>query len=187
MSFVGTRLRYNGMRFAGDSIAGEQDRYAVRNMAALAENYLSLGRALAKIPMEFSLASTVDFRVVVNGRAAELEAGVCEEVYRIAREAILNAYRHSGASEIEAEIVYRSGELRIAVRDNGCGIDPREMHWGRNGYLGLRGMREGAGRIGAQFSLFSKVTVGTEVEVRVPGRVAFQQGLPLGKWTVSCR
>jgi signal transduction histidine kinase len=102
---------------------------------------------------------------------------VCEEVYRIAREAIINAYRHSRARHIEAEIEYRSSGLRVAVRDNGCGIDARELESGRNGYWGLRGMRDRARRISAQLSLFSRVARGTEVELRVPDRVAFKQSV----------
>lgn len=86
-----------------------------------------------------------------------------------------NACRHSQATEIEIEVEYHPTELRIAVRDNGCGIDPQELQWGRDGHWGLQGMRERAERIGARLRLSSKVALGTEIELRVPGRVAFQQ------------
>jgi signal transduction histidine kinase len=71
------------------------------------------------------------------------------------------------------EVEYRTAELRIAGRDNGCGIDPHKLRWGRDGHWGLQGMRERADRIGARFRLWSRVGLGTEVEVRIPGRVAF--------------
>jgi signal transduction histidine kinase len=109
----------------------------------------------------------------VEGQPRELTAGLRDELYRIGREAIVNAYRHSRAKRIEAEIQYRSTELRIAVRDNGCGINPETLH--RNGHWGLQGMRERAERIGARLRILSKAALGTEVELCVPSRVAFAQ------------
>jgi len=96
-----------------------------------------------------------DFRVVVEGQQKKLKAGLRDEIYRIAREAIINAYRHSGAKNIETEIEYRPSELRICVRDNGCGIDSQELERGRNGHWGLRGMRERAASSGGNFCLTS--------------------------------
>jgi signal transduction histidine kinase len=100
---------------------------------------------------------------------------VRDEVYRIGSEAIANACRHSQARDIEVEVEYRPTELRIAVRDNGCGIDPQDLQWGRSGHWGLQGMRERAERIGARLRPWSRVGLGTEVELCVPGRVAFEQ------------
>jgi signal transduction histidine kinase len=104
-----------------------------------------------------------------------LKLGLHDEVYRIGREAIVNAYRHSQARVIETEVEYRPTDLRIAVRDNGCGIDPQDLKWGRNGHWGLQGMRERAERIGARLRLWSRVALGTEVELCVPGQIAFAQ------------
>jgi signal transduction histidine kinase len=120
----------------------------------------------------------VGFRVVVHGQERKLRAGLFEDVYRIGREAIFNAYRHSRAKSIEAEIEYRPTELRIAIRDNGCGIDVHELYRLNNGHRGLRGMRERAERIGARLRLLSKATLGTEVELCVPNRLAFERNSP---------
>jgi signal transduction histidine kinase len=135
----------------------------------------TLGLALAGVPNELGLASAVEFRVVVEGRQRELKPSLRGEVYRIVQEAIVNAYRHSGAKDIETEIAYRPTELCIAVRDNGCGIDSRATQWGRNGHWGLQGMRERANGIGARLRVLSRTALGTEVELRVPGRIAFEQ------------
>ena len=95
--------------------------------------------------------------VVVHGTERELRAGLRDEVYRIGRgKAIVNACRHSRARDIEAEVRYRPTELRIAVRDNGCGIDPHELQRGRSGHWGLQGMRERADRIGARLRLLEQ-------------------------------
>jgi len=128
----------------------------------------SLGEALAGVPNEMDLPSAVDFRVVVSGRQRELRAELRDEIYSIGREAIVNAFRHSGAREIEAEVEYRPTGLRIAVRDNGRGINPEELRFGRNEPWGLQGMRDRAEKIGARLRLLSRIALGTEVELSVP-------------------
>ena len=153
----------------------EEGRRAVQGLRSSQERFPSLGQALAAVPNDLGFPSTVGFRVIVEGRQRALKALLRDEVYRIGREAIVNAYRHSRAEDIETEIEYRPTELRIAVRDNGCGIDPQKLQWGRKGHWGLQGMRERAERIGARLRILSKIALGTEVELRVPSRVAFEQ------------
>jgi signal transduction histidine kinase len=153
----------------------EQGRLAVQGLRSPSEHLPSLGQAFAGVPTELGLPSAVGFRVVVEGRERVLSALPRKEVYRIGREAIVNAYRHSQAKHIETAIEYRSSELRISVRDNGRGIDPRELKWGRSGHWGLQGMRERAEYIGARLRVLSRVALGTEVELCVPGRIAFEQ------------
>jgi signal transduction histidine kinase len=150
----------------------EEGRRAVRGLRTPREYCHTLGQDLAGVPSELCLPSTVGFRVVVEGQQRELKAGPRDELYRIGREAIFNAYRHSRAKHIEAEIEYRTAQLRIAVRDNGCGIDPQLLE--QDGHWGLRGMRERAERIGARLRILSRAALGTEVELCVPGRVAFE-------------
>jgi signal transduction histidine kinase len=166
------KVRFGSVLEAMDRVI-EDGRRAVYGLRTPHEHISSLGQALAGVPNDLCLPSAVGFRVVVIGRQRELKAGLSDELYRIGREAIVNAYRHSRAKHIETEIEYRRTGLRIAVRDNGCGIDPQELQWGRPGHWGLQGMRERAERIGARLSLLSKVALGTEVEVCVPSRVAF--------------
>lgn len=152
----------------------EEGRRAVCGLRSTQHTGPSLGQALASVPNELGFPSGAGFRVIVEGRQRELSAGLHDELYRIGREAIINAYRHSQAKEIETEIEYRSNELRIAVRDNGCGIDPQQLERVPNGHWGLKGMRERAERIGARLRILSKVALGTEVELRVPSQVAFE-------------
>lgn len=133
-----------------------------------------LAPAFAAFMQDLYLHSGVNSRLFLCGRERELEPEVAADVYRIGCEAIVNAYRHSGSRQIETEIEYRSSELRVVVRDTGCGIDSGKLQSVGNECRGLREMRERAGRIGAELSIFSKVGAGTEVELRIPGQVAFQ-------------
>jgi signal transduction histidine kinase len=90
------------------------------------------------------------------------------EVYSIGREALVNAFRHSGATHIEVELEYSASQMRMVVRDDGCGIDPQVLEHDRIGHWGLTGMRERAERIGAKLKIFRRAERGTEVELDVP-------------------
>ena len=57
---------------------------------------------------------------------------------------MINAFRHSEASSIEAEIEYLPRRLRILAHDNGRGIDPKAIQSNQNAHWGLLGMRERA-------------------------------------------
>src|SRR5262249_26913829 len=118
---------------------------------------------------------TIQYRVIVKGQDRPLNPIIRDEVYRIGREAVVNACRHAAAGRIEIEFEYGFGGLRMLVRDNGRGIDPKVAQSGRDGHWGLSGMQERAERIGAKFSLKSRVGGGTEVDLAVPARVAFPQ------------
>jgi signal transduction histidine kinase len=97
------------------------------------------------------------------------------EACRIALELLRNAFRHSHASRIEAEVRYDDQVLRIRIRDNGRGIDPKMLkEGGIAGHWGLRGVRERAKRIGAQLDFWSEAGAGTEVQLTIPASVAYE-------------
>jgi ligand-binding sensor domain-containing protein len=133
-----------------------------------------LEHAFSQIQQELKIYQDVSFRVVVEGKPRPLHSVLRDEVYRIGREALVNAFRHSHATNIEVELEYAPKRFRVLVRDNGCGIDPLVIQSGRKGHWGLPGMRERAERIGASVRVWSGATSGTEVELSVPSDVAFK-------------
>ncbi|MCI0387824.1 MAG: sensor histidine kinase [Acidobacteria bacterium] len=155
----------------------EEGRNTVQGLRSITTDYLDLGQAFSRIRQELAvhneIGEKIGFRVIVEGRPRSLHPIIRDEVYRIGREALANAFRHSRAKSIEVELKYAAGHLRILVRDDGCGMDPQSLRSGRDGHLGLSGMRERAERIGARLKVRSRATSGTEVELSVPGRVAF--------------
>ena len=150
----------------------EEARNAVRGLRSPISGSLDLERAFSDIRREMNYPDA-GFRVIVEGRAQALHPVLRDEIFRIGREAIVNAFRHSQAKSIEVELEYTTDELRILVRDDGRGIDAETLESGREGHWGLIVMRERAERIGAQLRLWSKVSAGTEIELSVPGRIAF--------------
>lgn len=109
----------------------------------------------------------------MDGPALPLKRAVRAEVYSVGREALVKAFRHAGASNIEAELEYAANQLRVFVRDDGCGIDPQILHSGRDGHWGLSGMRA-SGKNWSETQSFEQAAGGTEVELRVPSSVAFE-------------
>src|SRR5579862_4947075 len=126
------------MAFNGSISSNYEATRFAREVAHAHDQLSSLGAAFAAVPCELGLQRAVGYRVVVEGRERELKQSLRGEIYRIVQEAIVNAYSHSGAKQIETEIAYRSTELCIAVRDNGCGIDPHRLQCRRNGLWGLQ-------------------------------------------------
>jgi ligand-binding sensor domain-containing protein/signal transduction histidine kinase len=114
------------------------------------------------------------FRLTVEGQRQALSPLLQDEVYRIAREGLTNAFQHACARQIEAEIRYSSRAFRLRIRDDGTGIDPGVLKQGkRSGHWGLPGIRERAGQIGARLDIWSEAGVGTEVELAIPASLAY--------------
>ena len=128
--------------------------------------------------------SQIGFRVIVDGTPRPLRSIIRDEIYQIGHEALSNAFRHARASDIEVELEYASNHLRVLVRDNGTGIDPQVLVAGRDGHWGLSGMKERTERIGGKLRVLSRAVAGTEVELSVPGKIAFEfrSGNPFGRW-----
>ena len=146
-----------------------------------------LSSAIATFSEELRVAQTersspaVD--VEVEGAARELHPILRDEVYRITAEALRNAFRHSQAARIDVAIRHGDHEFRIAVKDNGKGIDPEVLKQGsRRGHWGLPGMRERAEAIGAELEVWSGNGNGTEVSLRVPAAIAYTSPVRRLRW-----
>jgi signal transduction histidine kinase/ligand-binding sensor domain-containing protein len=109
------------------------------------------------------------FDVTVEGSRRILSPAVQDEIYRIGREVLRNAFRHAHANRIEAEIRYDKRTFRLRIRDDGKGIDRSILEEGaRAGHWGLPGIRERAKRIGGRLDIWSEAGAGTEIELTVP-------------------
>jgi signal transduction histidine kinase len=131
-------------------------------------------QAFTSTPQELSVHPDIELGVIVTGRQRPLRMPIQHEVYRIGKEAIVNALRHSRAKRVQCELEYADSELRVRVRDDGCGIDTQVLQMGREGHWGLAGMRERAVKIGGQLKISSTAAVGTEIQLSIPGEIAFQ-------------
>jgi signal transduction histidine kinase len=162
----------------------EEGRNALRGLRTTESGNQSLEAAFSRLRQEFPLDGNTDYRVIVDSVTRPLRPLIRDEVYRIGREALLNAFMHAHANRIEVEVEYASRHLRVLVRDDGRGIDSQVLHSGLEGHWGLVGIRERSKRIGANLRLRSRIGAGTEVDLTVPGSIAFEKGSndPISRW-----
>jgi signal transduction histidine kinase len=118
--------------------------------------------------------ASASFRLLLEGQPRRLDPILQDEIYRIAREALANAFHHAHAQNVEAEITYGGRLFVLRVRDNGCGIETSVVDRGsRAGHFGLAGMRERAETFGGRVEFWSQQGAGTEVELTIPASIAY--------------
>ena len=161
----------------GDQAIGE-GRDAVQSLRSSSVDERDLATSLGALGDELGFASPTDarpqYRVTVEGRLRELTPDIRDEAYRTVREAVRNAYQHAKATHIETELHFGHSDLCVRVRDDGMGVDPKILARGqRPGHWGMPGMRERSERFGGSLQVWSEGNAGTEVELRIPAKVAY--------------
>jgi signal transduction histidine kinase/ligand-binding sensor domain-containing protein len=137
----------------------------------IAQAISTFGEELATTPTG---QNSPNFRVLIEGAPRDLAPLLRDEIYRIAGEALRNAFRHAHAQRIEVEIRYDQRQLRLRVRDDGKGIDPTVLNGGgRPGHYGLPGMHERAKLVGGKLAVWSELNSGTEAELTIPASIAY--------------
>jgi signal transduction histidine kinase/ligand-binding sensor domain-containing protein len=159
--------------------AMSEGRDAVHDLRSATVVDTDLAQAVTAIAEEFRTSDAnpkaARFSIVAEGRPRKLRLIPRDEICRIAREALWNAFKHAQARLIETEITYSWSTFRLRVRDDGIGIQPQVLdQGGRAGHWGMPGMRERAKRIGGQLDVWSRPDAGTEIELRIPGSVAYE-------------
>ena len=129
-------------------------------------DHLGLAVALPRYVREWSEHYGIEAKYGGDGLHTD---GISREaeiaLYRIAQEALTNVAKHAHANRVDVFLESRDGYLVLVVEDDGVGFDP-EHTTARERGIGLLGMRERAGLIGAQFELESSSGEGTSVFVR---------------------
>jgi signal transduction histidine kinase len=153
-----------------------EGRERVRNLRQDEISANELPDRLASCGEELRQNDAIRFSLSVMGTPQPLHPTVGNEVCRIGQEALTNAFQHSKSSKIEVEITYDHSHLRLRVRDDGVGINQDVLVRGRVGHWGLVGMRERAQKIGGELKIWSQEGAGTEIELSIPGAIAYQLG-----------
>lgn len=148
-----------------------EGRSAVQGLRASAVEGDDLAAGIKTLAEELASAEYGDevvFQVDFQGTSRPLHPMVRDEIYQIAAEALRNSRRHAQASAIEVELRYEEQQLRLRVRDNGKGIDPKFLtDEAATGHYGLHGMRERARLIGGELTIWTAADSGTEIELTV--------------------
>jgi signal transduction histidine kinase/ligand-binding sensor domain-containing protein len=154
-------------------------RDAVQNLRSTASDPHDLAQAIGALGEELADAGVDDnpsptaVDIAVTGTPQALHPVLRDDVYRIAGEALRNAFRHARSRRIDVEIRYEVKQFVVSVRDNGHGIDPALLDRQPAGHFGLSGMRERAELIGGHLEVWSEVGAGTEVDLTIPAAAAY--------------
>ena len=160
---------------ASHAIAEGRDAVHGLRMSTIEKNDLAIAiRTFGEELVSAAAPSSPNFNVVVEGVSRNLHPILRDEVYRLATEALRNAFRHAKAQNVEAEIRYDEKYLRLRIRDDGKGIPPDVVSGvGREGHYGLPGMRERAKLVGGTLTIWTELDGGTEIELNIPGARAY--------------
>jgi signal transduction histidine kinase len=150
---------------------GRDAVYDLRSSATITNDLAQAVRALCD---ELTTPNAAAFQLTVKGSSRDLHPIIRDELYRISREALRNAFLHARARLIETELTYADRSFRLRIRDDGQGMEPAMLAKGRSGHYGLPGMRERCRQIGAEFKIHSSVGAGTEIELSLPGSIAYR-------------
>ncbi|GLQ91062.1 sensor histidine kinase [Dyella acidisoli] len=148
----------------------------------------NLTEVLSAFSTEHANRVRMTLNVSVKGRERRLKKEIFEEASFILKEAMINAYKHSGGNLLSVRLDYRSDALLLEVQDNGKGIDAAILDTGEKpGHWGLVGMRERARQISAKLSIESQPDKGTLVTLRIPGRFAYAMSPKASRFFWSTR
>ena len=151
------------------------------NLRARHTDSTSLADSLAEIGNQLRSIHPANFQVSVVGRPRPLDPIVQEEILLIGREALTNAFSHSGAQNIQAQVSYQSGALHLSVNDDGRGIDEGVLRAGyRSGHWGLPGMRERAAKMRGDLRVGRWKDGGTQIDLQVPAAIVYRVENPKG-------
>src|SRR5947209_2747136 len=148
-------------------LARESLREARRSVQALRPQALEekqLSEALKDLIEKMTRGTTVHANFSLQGKRRKLPPEWESNLLRIGQEALTNVLRHARANEFKVLLVFDSSEIRLELRDNGCGFDPQRKHEG----FGLQGMRERAEGMGGRLTIQSAAGQGTAISIVLP-------------------
>ncbi len=145
-----------------------RSRNMVSSLHSTAVVQLSLVEVLRHAEAEFRLGESPKFELSSSGVPRDIHPLIRDEVYRICREALANAFRHANASNVHVIVRFLPELLEVEIGDDGEGIDEEIRLHGRPGHFGLPGIHAHAQRINASIEIASAPRQGTRILLRVP-------------------
>jgi len=116
------------------------------------------------------IADGASMRIEIEneGEIRPLPEIIEENILRIGQEAITNAVKHSGASQLQLRLAFRGEYVSLTVQDNGNGFTPETCAGPNEGHFGLLGMSERVKRLSGKISILSAPGKGTTIRVEIP-------------------
>jgi signal transduction histidine kinase len=146
----------------------DEARRTVWNLRAQTLEENGLTGALDRLGHQLTHGSAIAFALHCDGTPRSLPADVENNLLRIGQEAITNAVRHSGGSQITLTLTFQTDAVRLCVSDDGHGFQPANTEPSTRGGFGLPGLRERAEAMHASLEIHSAPGSGTRIELTVP-------------------
>jgi len=129
-----------------------------------------LGPALRWYAKGFSERSGIRAAVRIADPFGRYSQEIETTVFRVVQEALTNVHRYSGSTTAQIRVAQEDSQLRVEIRDHGCGLASPKGTPHRRAELGvgISGMRERVRQLGGVFELASVPGEGTTVRVLLP-------------------
>jgi signal transduction histidine kinase len=147
----------------------EETRRSVMDLRSQALESRDLGGALSTLARQMTMNTRTEALVHVSGARQRPDAAEDHHLLRIGLEALTNALKHGRPTRIDIELRFGRDETRLAVKDDGQGMEVREGV-ALGGHFGLQGIRERVDKLGGALEIDSSPGAGTRVSVTVPVR-----------------
>jgi ligand-binding sensor domain-containing protein/signal transduction histidine kinase len=148
----------------------DEARDAIWNLRQADGDAGQLGEKLESMARQVGGEFHLPIACSIRGTPFGVSHPVAHDLLMVAREGIFNAALHGRPARMEVALTYKSRELILSLRDDGCGFDPHRVGTQNGHHFGLRGMRERIERSGGRFRLTSAIGKGAQIEVRLPRR-----------------
>lgn len=138
-------------------------RALVHDLYPVVLQHLPLSEAFGLLVEQWRGRQGIDCQLRVSAQLPPLSASNKTHLYRLLQEALTNVARHAGASEVRVRLQYHGGQLRLLVRDNGCGA-----HQPPRPGVGLYSMFERARSLGGELRIISHPGAGWALALNMP-------------------
>ncbi len=163
-----------------------ETRHYMFTLKPLVSGTTTLTQMLTNQLREFEAISGLPAHLEVEGveaspngdqRRVRKTAQVGTAIFRITQEALTNAYKHAGATQIQVRLHHLAQCIEVEINDDGKGVYaiPHSYDLGAGGEKqriysghGMRGMRERAEELGGTFEVMQGPTGGTSIMARIP-------------------
>ena len=141
-------------------------RRAIQALRPAALEQTGLIYALGSEVDEFEATTGIHATFQVNSSTLDVSLAVAQDILRIVQESLTNVRHHAGAENVMVHLETRGDQLRVVIKDDGCGFDPEQVT-GLPDSFGIQGMKERAEHIGGKLQVHSVIGKGTTVTLEM--------------------
>lgn len=141
----------------------DETRRTLRNLRASPLEEMGLSLAIQALSQDFAARSACNLELELPETIEGLAPDVEQCFYRVAQEALANITHHAAAQNVSVRLIHNKAGMQMTIADDGRGFDAEKDIPGDR--LGMRGMYERAGIIGARLQVESSPEAGTAVEL----------------------